>query len=103
MCENYVYLAGGAWMFDCGEGTVRQMIESSVRAGKLDSVFITHLHGDHVRFQSHNIMFITIHNLFSLVLWTTWTWNETNWNQKRGYKPICPFRVEVILGNFDHC
>lgn len=35
-------------MFDCGEGTVRQMIESSVRAGKLDSVFITHLHGDHV-------------------------------------------------------
>ena len=42
-------LAGGAWMFDCGEGTVRQMISSSVRAGKLDSVFITHLHGDHVK------------------------------------------------------
>ena len=37
-------------MFDCGEGTVRQMIESSVRAGKLDSVFITHLHGDHVSY-----------------------------------------------------
>lgn len=35
-------------MFDCGEGTVRQMLNSSVRASKLDSVFITHLHGDHV-------------------------------------------------------
>ena len=35
-------------MFDCGEGTVRQLLNSSVRASKIDSVFITHLHGDHV-------------------------------------------------------
>jgi ribonuclease BN (tRNA processing enzyme) len=34
-------------MIDCGEGTVRQMLKSYVRASKIDSVFITHLHGDH--------------------------------------------------------
>lgn len=40
-------------MFDCGEGTVRQLMNSSVRASKIDSVFITHLHGDHVSVRMH--------------------------------------------------
>jgi ribonuclease Z len=40
-------------MFDCGEGTVRQLLNSSVRASKIDSVFITHLHGDHVSHSKH--------------------------------------------------
>lgn len=39
--------AGGAFLFDCGEGTVRQMLNSSVKPYDIKAVFLTHLHGDH--------------------------------------------------------
>ncbi|NHN30742.1 ribonuclease Z [Paenibacillus agricola] len=36
------------WMFDCGEGTQQQILRSPVRTSKLEKLFITHLHGDHI-------------------------------------------------------
>ena len=36
------------WMFDCGEGTQRQMMQNKISFHKKLKVFITHLHGDHV-------------------------------------------------------
>ncbi|SEM40290.1 RNAse Z [Ligilactobacillus sp. WC1T17] len=36
------------WMFDCGEGTQHQILRTNIRPRKVDKVFITHLHGDHL-------------------------------------------------------
>ena len=35
-------------LFDCGEGTQRQMIQARVGFHKKTKIFITHMHGDHV-------------------------------------------------------
>jgi len=39
---------GEILMFDCGEGTQRQMIKARVGLNRKMKVFITHMHGDHV-------------------------------------------------------
>jgi ribonuclease Z len=35
-------------LFDCGEGTQRQMIQAGVGFHKPTKIFVTHLHGDHI-------------------------------------------------------
>ena len=39
---------GGLWLFDCGEATQMQMQKAKFSLSKLEMIFITHLHGDHL-------------------------------------------------------
>lgn len=39
---------GDTWLFDCGEATQHQFMRSALKPSKLEKIFITHLHGDHI-------------------------------------------------------
>ena len=36
------------WLFDAGEGTQHQILRTTIKPRKIDKIFITHLHGDHI-------------------------------------------------------
>ncbi|MFD0896638.1 ribonuclease Z [Loigolactobacillus binensis] len=36
------------WLFDVGEGTQQQILRTTIRPRKVEKIFITHLHGDHI-------------------------------------------------------
>ncbi|WP_079479803.1 ribonuclease Z [Halobacillus salinus] len=39
---------GTTWVFDCGEGTQQQILNTNIRPRRIEVIFITHLHGDHI-------------------------------------------------------
>ncbi|WP_280771222.1 ribonuclease Z [Salipaludibacillus daqingensis] len=36
------------WLFDCGEATQHQILHTPIKLRKMEKIFISHLHGDHI-------------------------------------------------------
>src|SRR5690625_3143760 len=36
------------WLFDCGEATQHQILQTKIKPRKINKIFITHMHGDHI-------------------------------------------------------
>lgn len=36
------------WLFDCGEATQHQILNTTIKPRKIAKIFITHMHGDHI-------------------------------------------------------
>ena len=39
---------GTTWLFDCGEATQHQILHTTIRPRRIEKIFITHCHGDHI-------------------------------------------------------
>jgi len=39
---------GRLWLFDCGEGTQYQLLRAGLKRSRIDGIFISHFHGDHL-------------------------------------------------------
>lgn len=48
VCSIAMRYEGDVYLFDCGEGTQRQMMKYGISYAKVKAIFVSHLHGDHI-------------------------------------------------------
>ncbi|MCM3761280.1 ribonuclease Z [Alkalihalobacillus oceani] len=48
LAVRFLQRKSAQWLFDCGEATQHQLLDSPITLTKIDKIFISHLHGDHI-------------------------------------------------------
>lgn len=46
-CQVLTLDNGALWLLDCGEAAQHQLMKAGLRAGRIERILLTHLHGDH--------------------------------------------------------
>lgn len=46
--KNSAHKSANWVLVDCGDGTLRQILQTDLSLAKLSAIFISHLHGDHI-------------------------------------------------------
>ncbi|HOO95179.1 MAG TPA: ribonuclease Z [Proteiniphilum sp.] len=98
------------FMIDCGEGTQLQMRKYKARIGKLHSLFISHLHGDHIfglpglistlsLLGRTDELHIYAHKEIDLMLKPLLTYMGSHISFKIHLHPLNPMEREVIYEN----
>ncbi|MBF0714548.1 ribonuclease Z [Gemella sp. GH3] len=45
---NFMQELKECWMFDCGEGSQHKIMHTNIKPSKINRIFISHFHGDHI-------------------------------------------------------
>lgn len=45
---NLLHEINELWLFDCGEATQHKLLHTTLKPRKINKIFITHMHGDHI-------------------------------------------------------
>ena len=100
------------YLVDCGEGTQQQMLRFDVKPGKIDHIFISHLHGDHYLGLIGLLSSMHLNGrkkameLFGppdllKILTVHFESSWTNLNYKINFHPLQTSHPEIILDNAD--
>lgn len=77
----------GLWLFDCGEATQHQLMKAGLSINRINAIFITHLHADHVlglpgllisRSMSSNVQPVAVYGPVGLKLFLETTFKLTH-------------------------
>lgn len=95
------------FLIDCGEGTQYRLLEQKIRPGRLQYIFISHLHGDHYfglapLLSSLNLsgrtedLYLFGPQGLDEILTTMFRYSDTRLNYPLHFQPVDPTKVTVL-------
>ncbi len=88
---------GKILLMDCGEGTQRQMLRYGLNIYKIEAVFLTHIHGDHVIGLAGLVRTLSLYNRTEkLTIYIPKGYSKALLMLLHFDKPVFKYKIEVI-------